>query len=60
MDDIINKLEEMKSQIVDRAIVALKSDAEFSLEVIVALPRIRALLADLRQAQAQVQTNGGK
>lgn len=57
MDALIAKLEEIKADLAQQAIQALQSDTDIEVHVLAALPKVRQLIQQLKQVQAQQLQN---
>ena len=57
MDALIAKLEEIKADLTQQAIGALQNDADIEVHILAALPKVRQLIQQLKQVQAQQLQN---
>lgn len=57
MDALIAKLEEIKADLAQQAMQALQSDTDIEVHILAALPKVRQLIQQLKQVQAQQLQN---
>ena len=57
MDALIAKLEEIKADLTQQGIQALQNDTDIEVQVLAALPKVRQLIQQLKQVQAQQLQN---